>query len=106
VLKPVQMSQISASDSLTLIQAKTNDGSLNKATAIGLGQNLPKTTTLTDCLPVSCCVSFDIILNTNVNTIASSLNNMQIAFFDSNKLALLAGKVYKKKKEDFCLKIS
>lgn len=88
VLNGPQMAQISPSDSQSLIQSQ--GANLDLASAIGLGGNIPKDTSLTNVLPAACCVPFDVIKNAGSATIASNLGSMNLNFMDNTRKAAVA----------------
>lgn len=88
MLTPSQFNEISAADSLNLLQNQS--ANLNFATCAGLGPNIPKNTSFAQVAQAACCINFDIIKNAGPNVVASQFSSMNLPFVPPNVKASMS----------------
>lgn len=80
------MSQISAADSISLLSSQTVD----LASAIGLGANVPANTPITSVAKVLCCVNFGIAVTAGAQGCVDNLGSMNLDIMSTSTKAKIA----------------
>lgn len=89
VLTTAQMSRVPPADSLEFIRT----GTVDMATAQGLGPNIATSAALSDAGPAACCFKYDIIGNTPPAQIVSALTSMNLPFISASRLGAIVSTV-------------